>query len=48
MIACDRLVELNSTIAGRGFSVSGAGDKAFKAAPFASAAFARANGRFCF
>jgi len=49
MIACDRLVETNTTDRRHELRCSRSGDEeTYKATPFASAAIARANGRFCF
>jgi hypothetical protein len=48
MIACDRLAESKALIAGMSLKSQNPTTTHFKATPFASAAFARANGRFCF
>jgi len=48
MIACDRLAESKALIAGMSLNLGIRRRGSSKATPFASAAFARANGRFCF
>jgi hypothetical protein len=48
MIACNRLVEANSTDRRRELHARDRRRTHYQATPFASAAMARANGRFCF